>query len=554
MSQSIDIRLPVLTVSAFLAWRIGYSVLQGIRSSTVPPLPPGPRPLPFLGNALDIDFNKPWFTYTKWRAIYGDLVYSRLLGQQIIVLNSEETARVLLDQRSANYSDRPPIATVEPYGVSFSTVLLPHGVTWRLHRRLFHQTFRSEAALSYRPMQLRKAHQLLVDISEEPDMFEAHLGRHVFAISSIIMSAVYCYETTGRDDPFVETVKRTMDLIVEATSPEKAAILGAMPWLLRLPSWFPGATFKRGAIICQQATKEMIDTPFKHMSDGMASGVVGSCMATESLKRFTDEDGSSQWETAIKDACATAFGAGSETTYATMLVFVLAMVLNPEVQELAQAEIDLVVGSDRLPDFGDRSSLPYVEAVLRETLRWHPVSPLAGIPHVATESDIFGGYFIPKGTTLIANNWWVPNACFGAMSRNEAKYPDPSKFKPERFLTPEGTLTGETATFGFGFGRRICPGRHLADASIWSAMVCMLAIFRFARAKDDEGRDTEVEIQWSHGVTLYVVLQAYDLPLFTSPFYNSYPRNFPCRIVPRVPGFNSEKLGMLCTEQTRDYP
>jgi hypothetical protein len=98
----------------------------------------------------------------------------------------------------------------------------------------------------------------------------------------------------------------------------------------------------------------------------------------------------------------------------TLLVFFLAMVLNPEVQAKAQAEIDRVVGKDRLPNFDDRPALPYLEAILRETLRWYPVVPFglsttqrlisnysltmfAGIPHATTASDIYNGYFIPKG-------------------------------------------------------------------------------------------------------------------------------------------------------------
>ena len=103
----------------------------------------------------------------------------------------------------------------------------------------------------------------------------------------------------------------------------------------------------------------------------------------------------------------------SAQTLSTFLVFHLAMVLNPEVQAKAQAEIDRVVGKDRLPNFDDRPALPYVEAILRETLRWHPVAPfgasiiplffdillmiLSGIPHATTTSDIYKGYFIPKG-------------------------------------------------------------------------------------------------------------------------------------------------------------
>ena len=124
------------------------------------------------------------------------------------------------------------------------------------------------------------------------------------------------------------------------------------------------------------------------------------------------------------------------------MVFTLAMVLHPHVWKRAQAEIDAIVGTTRLPDFSDRSALPYVEAIIRETIRWHPVVPLgkitvltriilggfdsyAGVWHATTGSDIYNDYYIPKGTlyvfirtngrqrvsqtgaTVVANAWYV---------------------------------------------------------------------------------------------------------------------------------------------------
>jgi cytochrome P450 len=78
------------------------------------------------------------------------------------------------------------------------------------------------------------------------------------------------------------------------------------------------------------------------------------------------------------------------------LVFFMAMALHPAVQKRIQDEIDRVVGTDRLPTFEDRPSLPLVDAVVREILRWRPVVPLA-IPHTAIKDDVYKGYFIPKG-------------------------------------------------------------------------------------------------------------------------------------------------------------
>ncbi|THC93362.1 hypothetical protein EYZ11_007154 [Aspergillus tanneri] len=137
----------------------------------------------------------------------------------------------------------------------------------------------------------------------------------------------------------------------------------------------------------------------------------------------------------------------------------LAMILYPEAQEKAQEEIDRVVGTHRLPRFEDRDKLPYINALVKEILRWHPVGAI-GFPHQVTEDDICEGYFIPKGAQVLPIVW--------SFTHDPDLYHDPMVFKPERFLAREN-YTPETnpEAFVFGFGRRICPGRILADSSLY---------------------------------------------------------------------------------------
>jgi len=217
------------------------------------------------------------------------------------------------------------------------------------------------------------------------------------------------------------------------------------------------------------------------------------------LKENVEED---VIQRSVKDVCTTSFVAGLDTTSCTLLIFVLAMLLFPDAQMNAQLEIDRVVGADRFPSFEDRPSLPYVEAVLREVMRWRPVTPL-GIPHCAMEDDMYKGYFIPKGTTIIAHG--------GGMARH---YDNPENFTPERFLNPDGSLNDDNMGYVFGFGRRICPGRYVADASVWIAMVTILARLRIEPEKDKEGKDIKVEPEWVTGLTCH-------------------PKQFPCQFTPR---------------------
>ena len=90
-----------------------------------------------------------------------------------------------------------------------------------------------------------------------------------------------------------------------------------------------------------------------------------------------------------------------------MLTFFLAMTLYPEVQRRAHRQLDDVIGPDRLPNFGDRESLPYIAAIIKESLRWIIVAPL-GVPHRATKDDVYKDkYFIPKGSLVIGNIWYA---------------------------------------------------------------------------------------------------------------------------------------------------
>jgi len=189
--------------------------------------------------------------------------------------------------------------------------------------------------------------------------------------------------------------------------------------------------------------------------------------------------------------------------------------VHPAVQEKAQAEIDTVVGKDRLPTMEDRPLLPYLGAIFREILRYGPAVPLS-IPHAAVEDDVYAGFHIPKGAILIANLW--------AMSNDESRYPNPHAFIPERFLNDDGSLKPDNVEhIAFGFGRRMCVGRHFADTSLWSVMAKVLAVFKILRPLDENGVDIPVEPLFSGGNTVH-------------------PLPFGHRIVPRFPEMDAEKL------------
>ncbi|KAG2156377.1 cytochrome P450 [Suillus clintonianus] len=505
---------PILyVVTSVLALASLAVVRKYLDDHSRPPLPPGPTPLPIVGNLLSLDFTEPWMSFNAWRSTYGDLIYARIFNKPILVVNSEEVAKDLFEERSNIYSDKPQSFIYEPFASNFNIAIMPYGDRWRLHRRIFHQTFRQAAAPACSTMQIRSAHTMLFNLLQDPANYPSHI--HMFS-AMFVLSMVYGYEPKAKGDQIIHNMEKYLELVTESMTPLGIAIMETFPFLLQLPSWFPGATFKRASVKCIQAGHDIKEIPFRYVEEKMSTDDAEPCMVTDLMNKmngFEDD----VIATAIKEAASMSFGAASDTTTSTLTVFLLAMVLNPEVQAKAQAEIDRVVGKDRLPDFDDRPAMPYVDAILRETLRWRPVVPF-GIPHTSMSSDIYRGFFIPKGIFVLFNTW--------AMTHNETKYPSPNEFKPERFLHEDGSLTNDTMLLGFGWGRRSCVGRHIADSTLWIAMASILSTFSVQKALDEQGREIPVIPKFTTGVVVH-------------------PEKFPCRIVPRFLDGSAEMLRQM---------
>ena len=197
----------------------------------------------------------------------------------------------------------------------------------------------------------------------------------------------------------------------------------------------------------------------------------------------------------INGAAATIFIAGFDTTNTTILVGILALLLYPTVFKKAQETLDRAIGRDCLPAFSDRENpgLRYINYIVEETSRWRPLSPL-GVPHKSLEDDIYNGMFIPKGSTVYFNVW--------AMSRDESTYEDPELFNPDRYVPIEEGGAGEPILQGpFGFGRRICVGKHLAQASVWIALATLIATMDISNSIGPDGNEIKPDVKFSSGLS-----------------------------------------------------
>ncbi|KAI0794842.1 cytochrome P450 [Abortiporus biennis] len=421
--------------------------------------PPGPKPLPVIGNLLDLPREKEILTFHDWAKEYGEVVHVGLFGHHVLLVNSFDAATELLNRRSANYSDRMHLHMIcDLMGWDWAFHMMPYGERWKKHRRFFDSYFRSGKISKVWSVQTEKTHSLLQDLLEKPQEFLKHL-KH--ASSSIIMKVTYGVDVAKSDDRFMSVADEAFDAMCKAATPG-AFLVDVLPFLKHVPEWFPGAAFQKQAKQWKETTLEMRDAPYQAVVEAMAKGKASPCFVSDCMNGKNEEDAQ-----IVRNCAALAFPAGSESTETTLRAFFLAMCLFPEVQAKAQAELDGVC-LGRLPEFSDRQSLPYIDALCKELLRWSPVAPLA-VPHMATNDDIYNGYFIPAGTIVLGNTW--------AITHDENVYPDAWRFMPERYFTEDGQPSDvpDPALAAFGYGRRICPGRFMADSELFIVVSSILS-------------------------------------------------------------------------------
>ncbi|KAF8157041.1 cytochrome P450 [Crassisporium funariophilum] len=448
------------------------------------PLPPGPKKLPLVGNLFNVPRSLQWETYAKWsKELDTDILHLDVAGTSIIVLGTYDAAVELLEKRSTIHSGRPRLPmVVELMGWDFNFGLMDYGETWRRLRRLMHLSFHPSAALKLRPHELKSARGLLGRLLDDPDDLMGNL-RHLSG--EAILSTTYGLEIASKTDKFIQLAEASVDPCVPALIPG-TFLVDVIPALKYVPDWFPGASFKRKAKAWRELALAFRDMPFESAKVEIRNGTSRPSFCQASLEKLDDQLDLTTQEYDIKSVAATLFGAGADSTMGTVATCIIALLNHPDVLRKAHEEIDRVLKPGTLPDFDDEKSLPYVTAIVKESMRWRDTAPLA-LPHLSHAEDEYRGYRIPKGSIIFANAW--------AMLHDESVYPDPFTFKPERFLTPDCLAFNNTIKDPdhaiWGFGRRICPGRYMAFSSIWITVASFITAFDFSKSDSSAGLDHE---------------------------------------------------------------
>ncbi|CEL58892.1 O-methylsterigmatocystin oxidoreductase OS=Aspergillus flavus GN=ordA PE=3 SV=2 [Rhizoctonia solani AG-1 IB] len=407
-------------------------------------------------------------------SVVGDMICVSTASAHFVYLNSIDRATELLEKQAALTANRPRNVLLDDImGWSEGVGLHVHDGRHKKMRRVMASALHSTASSAYAPQHLSNTISFLNLVAQSPDRYREHATN---AIGTFIVQMTY-----GIDE------KDLIPLAHEAMYYLAVGLttrfwVNDIPILKYIPPWFPGAEFKRFGLKGRKLRSRYVNEPFEQVVKRMRQNNIEHASYTSKLLQAKGGiDASPEDIDLVKWTAGAMYLAGSSTTIHVIMVFFLMMALYPEVARRAQEEIDTVVGRGRIPDFPDRELLPYVEALLQEVMRISPPSAL-GLPHTALEDIDFQGYRIPKNTTIHPNIW--------GMLHDPAYYSSPYEFLPDRYL--KSAPDPDPRKYIFGFGRRVCPGLHVANDSAWIMCAGLLAIFDIRAGEDLNKRVQEI--------------------------------------------------------------
>ncbi|KIK41434.1 hypothetical protein CY34DRAFT_761792 [Suillus luteus UH-Slu-Lm8-n1] len=432
-------------------WAIGVIIRAYRRRSYLPPSPPTRR---LRGHFLPLQ--NASLTVVWWIDEYGPLITIRSGLRTTVIIDRYKAAVDIMEKQGKLVADRPRLAAGEIVTRGLSIILARAGDRFRRSRRALQSHLQPKSAEEYQPLQMSQAKNMILNLLDDPDNFQNHAT--TYAASTILKVAYGKTTPTSATDPEIREARK-LTRRLRTILRHGHYLVDSIPWLKYLPGYAPELQdeFER--------TKRLYTGQLNRVKLQMNNEDIGPSFAkyileNEHLYGFT--------EIQMAYLAGAFFGAGTETTAMAICTVLMAATHFPEEQARVQDELDEVIGRKRAPTFTDRSSLPRLEAFI------------PGVPRRTTQDE---NYCIPAGTTIVGNHW--------AISRDPEVYPEPNAFKPQRWIDGQGRLRNNLAFFVFGFGRRVCPGQHVAHRSVFINSVLILWAFQLSldhtKPQDDTG-------------------------------------------------------------------
>jgi cytochrome P450 len=443
--------------------------------------PPGPKTAPFIGNLHQLPFSRPELKLTDYARQFGALTGLKLGCQNLVVLNTWEAVRDLVEQKGSIYSSRPSIPVcniVVPNGEN--PALSVYGDLWRGQRKRLVEFLGGDRTDKMKPVQDAESTQMIYDMMHRPGDFERHVDR---SFGAAILATVFgqrgkTMQPGGKLERFFKVEAQWVAALGATSSPP----LNSFPFLGSIPDWLtPWKGWKDRALLVRKEQELVYGTLLGETKERLGEGKGTDCFLASVLKTNEKEQYNDKF---LCHLSGVLLEGGAETSASSIMVFIMAMAAFPDVLAKAQGEVDRIVGSSRMPNRDDIENLPYVEACMLELLRWRPIIPL-GVPHNTIADDTYGDFTVPKNTTIIVNTWRI--------NHDESFYDQPEKFDPDRYLQDafgrgssarSQDIKGRRINYTFGAGRRVCPGQKFAENSLRMHFAKLVWAFDIKRTGD----------------------------------------------------------------------
>ncbi|KAJ2901599.1 hypothetical protein MKZ38_001619 [Zalerion maritima] len=476
-------------------------------------VPPGPKGLPFIGNAHQLG-EQPHRQLQRWAAEFGELVSVRLGWENWVFINSPTAVRDIFDKQSAITSGRMPQPVLSGvFSGDHRLLLLTYGEKWRKLRAIVHKSLTPKASGTYKPSQEFEAKQLIHDIATDngdQQSFYMHVRRYT---TSVVMLSTYGLRVPSWDCEDIRAIYQVMHDFSLAAA-QGAYLADMFPPLSNIPKmlqwWRPRATagFEK--------QKDTWMGYWDRLQTALKEDRAPDCLVKQLVETNLDTQGISEVEASF--VAGSMIEAGSETTSSALNTAILHLSAHPEIQERANEELSRVVGDERSPTFDDEAALPYIRAIGKEILRIRPVTTI-GTPHYTTADVEYNGYRIPKNTVVCMSQYVLH------FDERRWKKDGGQAFDPSRYLDyplKAGVYAASRDAnardhFDFGAGRRICPGMHLAENSLFITVAKILWAFEIKPGRGPDGKALPVDLSDN----------AYE------PGVNTLPKQFKARFVPR---------------------
>ncbi|KAH7341797.1 cytochrome P450 [Rhizoctonia solani] len=438
------------------------------RSRSRQDMPPGPTRVPILGNfgLLQLKRADLFDQLQELNHKYGPLASLKLGSSNIIVIGGDGSlVRELLDKRGSIYSNRPSEPAQEITGGGDNVLFQTNTEKWKSARKQIVRHYPRSSDPEQVRLQESESVQLLHDFLHEPEQSMQHSMRYTTSIITCLNYGVRC---ATYKDPIVHDMETIMTFIPRPP-------IDHFPLLRYLPDFMTGnwrlkAEHVKG--LMRKVYGGLAEIGWERGSNGMnTDNLAYKLRLNESVTRLTRNHQA--------QICGIVLEGGSDIVAGVISTVILALLVDPKSQDRARQEIDSIYDEDTLPKWDDEQRMPFVRAIVRETLRWRPPLPTC-VPHRLEEDDTYEGYFMPKDSRVICNIWAIHN--------NPERYDDPQMFRPERFLGHKLSMANsmtqsdpfERDHFTFGAGRRSCPGVQLAEQGIFIAISRLLWAFEFS--------------------------------------------------------------------------